>query len=160
MTHHDVMCSIGGTGTGSFSAILLSHRRRLLRCRTAIASITARLARSKPISSRTKPCDGKLRRPYLRAPTIARRTHRWRKLRRNRSLGLHLLSSVRPETNPIVLLFADKPQDRRLVFLDAWITPDARIDEKVVVKVIVGRGDLANDALVREGPKLMIDAGD
>jgi Divergent InlB B-repeat domain len=117
-------------------------------------------ARSKPISSRTKPCDGKLRRPYLRAPTIARRTHRWRKLRRNRSLGLHLLSSVRPETNPIVLLFADKPQDRRLVFLDAWITPDARIDEKVVVKVIVGRGDLANDALVREGPKLMIDAGD
>ena len=110
--------------------------------------------------SRTKPCNAKVRRPYLRASTTARRTHRWRKLRRIDHWDCISLAAYGPRQTRLILLFADEPQDRRLVFLEAWITPDARIDEKVVVKVIVGGGDLANDALVREGPKLMIDSGD
>ena len=150
MTHHDVLCSIGGVGTRSLLAIL-SHRRWFLRCRTTMPPsrrATRGQARVSQSPSRTKPCNAKVRRPYLRASTTARRTHRWRKLRRIDHWDCISLAAYGPKQTRLVLLFADEPQDRRLVFLDAWITPDARVNEKIVVEVIVRRGDLPNDTLV------------
>ena len=58
------------------------------------------------------------------------------------------LAAYGPKHTRLVLLFADEPQDRRLVLFDAWITSDTRVDEEIVVEVIVRRGDLPNDTLV------------
>ena len=48
----------------------------------------------------------------------------------------------------------------RFVLFDAGITSDARVDEEIVVEVVIGRRDLSNDALLGKGTELVVDTGD
>ena len=53
----------------------------------------------------------------------------------------------------------NETKHRRFVFLDAGIAANQGIHKKVVMQIIVGGGDFANNAFVRERVEFMIDAG-
>src|SRR6476619_4992486 len=103
MTHHDVMCSIGGMGTGSFPTIL-SHQRRLLDAGPQCLHHSA-LQEDKPAGSqspsRTKPCDAK------KAPVSwgfhNRQTDSPLEETTSESIA-EILSGPRPKQSPFVLL--------------------------------------------------------
>src|ERR1039458_8244480 len=54
--------------------------------------------------------------------------------------------------------FADETHEGTFVFFDARIATDLGIDEVIVIHIIVGRGNLADDALFRSAPESVIDS--